>query len=308
MGSKLPNHRFSIKQDRTVSRTQSLLNNAVARLHRKNSTHKKTVSGFRPVSFLIRGGKEIANPFHCQMPPNGMVAKATKSDPRDAGDQIDHIYATKDSLQRLLAIVNILADPVYRRDLLQLEGVMGPELDKETHMDNLTKAMLVASQIKDEEITKLKKENETLMKNHETFQKSKKEFENEKKDFEKNRRETEAGYKKKESQLEKDFKRRELKLREELKEELGAVKKNSERLVEDSKKAADRKVENTVQELLSKCGDLEAQLVRLTSGYEIEIERYEALEKRHREKLRTQDLRLQVVDPYCAMSRKPSTY
>lgn len=242
------------------------------------------------------------------MPSNYRIAQAVESDPRGAGGQIEHIQATRDSLQRLLAILGLLADPVYYRDLLHLEGIMGPELDKENHIQNLTNAMFMVSQARDEKIAKLIDENQRLMKNHEIFEKNKKDFESEKKDFEKNRRERKDEYEKKERQFEKDYKRRELELEERFEKKSTAEEERFKKRVENAKKAAEKKVETTMQELKSKNGELEAQLAKSKSESGIEIERFKAMETVHRGTIRTLELRLQVVDPNHGMSRKPSTY
>ncbi|EFW23182.1 hypothetical protein D8B26_006693 [Coccidioides posadasii str. Silveira] len=276
MGKKLPNYRFSKRKGRTVSKTQSIIDNAIARFSRRYSTYKDT------------------------MPSGSRVAPAARSElySKDAQIVIEEQFQTvMDSFQRLFGIFSVVNKSVYYRDLLHLEQVMGAELDKETHLRNLTNAVSAVSQTKDEEIRKLAEENERLKTEHETFEENKKTFKAEKEEFEKKCRDMEKNYKSREEELEERFKNK-YKTAEEL------LKKRVER----EKKAVEEKVESELEELKFSNAELKMKLETKMSESELKIERYEAYEKLQKEKINDLESKLQVVDPSYAMSKKSSTY
>ncbi|KMU91840.1 hypothetical protein CIHG_09580 [Coccidioides immitis H538.4] len=266
---------FSKRKGRTVSKTQSIIDNAIARFSRRYSTYKDTVSWFEHVISSVKGeGRDLSqsnNVFHRQMPSVSGVAPAARSElySRDAQIVIEEQFQTvMDSFQRLFGIFSVVNKSVYYRDLLHLEQVMGAELDKETHLRNLTNAVSAVSQTKDEEIRKLAEENERLKTEHETFEENKKTFKAEKEEFEKKCRDMEKNYKSREEELEERFKEKR-KTAEEL------LKKRLER----EKKAVEEKVESELEELKFRNAELKMKLETKMSESELKIESHEIFGK-----------------------------
>lgn len=245
------------------------------------------------------------------MPSGKKTPSAAGSKPSNADSHVareEDMMRVMDSVQRLFAIFSVVNRPVYQRELLHLEGIMGPELDQQTHIQNLTTALLVTSQAKDEEVQKLTKENERMKMDHQEFEKQKTAFEAEKKKVEKKLGEMEKDHVTKEQKREKDYKRRGLELANEYNQKNLAAKKSLDKDVEDAKNVAEKKVQAEVKMLKSTVEELEKTLAEQTFESKSEMERFRALEKVNRDKIRTLESELQVVDPSRTMSKKPSPY
>ncbi|KAK2753814.1 hypothetical protein FQN55_000178 [Onygenales sp. PD_40] len=178
MGEKVPNHIFSTKHDRTISKSRSVLS-----------------SGFRRLSFPHRGGSySPPSSIRDRKMPSKKAANTARNDPADDPDLKDHIDGVIEDFNFILRFCRFMKDDEFQRRIDALKGVIAPELDKDDKIEDLDRSLRTISAVKDrqmeelkEKVTRIENENNKLNEEAQLVAEEREELAREKNEQEKRR-------------------------------------------------------------------------------------------------------------------------
>ncbi|KAI1932689.1 hypothetical protein LOZ66_006815 [Ophidiomyces ophidiicola] len=284
MGQKSPNHRFSLRRERTVSRTQSAIDNAFAFItaHSRRATLRDDMS---------RRGKAPSENETQPRSPDGPAYQ--EKDYRE----------TTHSIRRVLAIFKSLNDPIFQRDLANIEGAMGPGLDRDAHIERLGEALATLSQVESDKIRKLTEKNEELEAQHHKLEKTRKELENKQNGLNQKHQQLETEHASTVKQMAKEDKRRTLELEQKLAEKAAAEKDASKVRLEKMKKEVREKMDTEMGRIRSENHSLKEKLAAMKEEHGSEVEMHRRAGKQCNAEITDLKAKLSVVDPSRSMSR-----
>ncbi|KAK2808227.1 hypothetical protein FQN50_004969 [Emmonsiellopsis sp. PD_5] len=283
MGEKVPNHIFSTKHDRTISKSRSVLS-----------------SGFRRLSFPHRGGSySPPSSIQGRKMPSKRAASMARNGSAEDPVQKDDVDEVINDFDFILKYCHFMKHPEFQRRINALKGVVEPELDRADEIEQLKQSLRTISAIKDEEmrdiqdkVTRIESENNKLKEEAKLVAQEKKKLAREKLEQEEGRRSAETSLADQKTKLENENKETMRKKEKELQDEY--VKKTQ---------AEKNKIQGKLQRLEKERDSLEESKKELRAELQTNKKRNRVLIEGLEDEGRKLEARLRKVDPTFKVSQ-----